>query len=174
MSPLAFPNAKGLAVLVALFLSGLPCAAGELTNPADCEKLPGSSASLCKREFLRTGSFSFSRLTREKECQKLRDASLHGSCREAITNDGSFYASAVAPRPIVAPPETETPKATAGGSAPGGRSQSGFVEEPPMTLEERNTQALETIATYTKVQAVVLSTLVGIGVLFGLIAVMVD
>lgn len=174
MSPLAFPHAKGPAFLLALFLACLPCTAGELTNPADCDKLPESSASLCKREFLRTGSFSFTRLTREKDCQKLRDASLHGSCREAITNDGFFYASAVAPRPIVGSPEPEPPKATAVVSAPGDRSLPGFVEEPPMTLEERNTQALETIATYTKVQAVILSTLVGIGVLFTLIAVIAD
>lgn len=169
MPPLAFPHAKGLSVLVALFLACLPCSAGELTNPADCEKLPGSSASLCKREFLRTGSFAFTRLTRERDCQKLRDSSLHGPCREAIANDGSYYAASASPRSIVAPPE-ETKKDTSVSSAHGDRPLSGFVDETPKTLEERNTQALETIATYTKVQALITSSLVGIGVLFAVIA----
>lgn len=174
MPPLAFFLAKGPAVLLILLLACLPCAAGELTNPADCDKLPGSSASLCKREFLRTGSFSFSRLTREKECQKLRDSALHAPCREAIANDGSYYASNVAPRPILAPSETASPKDTTLATAPGDRVQPGFVDETPRTLEERNTAALETIATYTKVQALISSSMIGLGVLIGVIALLVD
>lgn len=165
MPPLGPARAKGPAFLLALLLSCLPCAAGDITNPADCEKLPGSSASLCKREFLRTGSFAFTRLTREKECQKLRDSAQHEPCRESIANDGAYYAS-LAPRPLLA--------AKGSDSSSTGILVSGFVDDGPKTLEERNTRALETIATFTKVQAVATSILVGLALIGLLVAAVSD
>lgn len=161
-------------ILLVLFLACLPCAAGELTNLTDCDKLPGASASLCKREFLRTGSFSFARLTREKECQKLRDSSLHAPCREAISSEGAFYAPSLAPRPIAVATESATATDSSPRKAPGDQVVTGFVDETRKSLEERNTQALETIATYTKVQTILNSTLVGLGVVIALVALMVD
>lgn len=168
MHPLERARHKGAAVLLAVLLACLPCAAGEITNPSDCEKLPGQASSLCKREFQRTGSFAFARLTRAQECQKLRDSSLHGPCRDAISSNGAFYAS-TAPRPNLSMPAT-SPSSSASESAHAGAILSASAEEEPRTLEERNTQALETIATYTQVQAIVSSTLVGIGVVGLLVA----
>lgn len=164
----------GRALALVLFLACLPSAAGELTNPADCDKLPGASASVCKREFLRTGSFSFARLTREKECQKLRDSSLHAPCREAISSEGSFYASTMAPRPIAVPTDVVAALDSSSRTVPSDQLVTGFVDETPKSLEERNTQALETIATYTKVQTLLNSTLVGLGVVIALIALIAD
>lgn len=172
MHPLERARHKGPAVLLAVVLACLPCTAGEITNPSDCEKLPGQASSLCKREFQRIGSFAFARLTREKECQKLRDSSLHGSCREAVATNGAFYAS-TAPQPTLS--TTATPSTGAASeSAHAGAMLSASAEEQPKTLEERNTQALETIATYTQVQAIVSSTLVGIGLVGLIVALIVN
>ena len=172
MHPLERARRKEPAVLLAVILACLPCAAGEITNPSDCEKLPEQASSLCKREFLRTGSFAFARLTRAQECQKLRDSSLHGPCRDAVATNGAFYAS-TAPRPTLSMTAT-SPSSAATESARVGALLSPSAEKQPKTLEERNTQALETIATYTQVQAIVSSTLVGIGLLGLIVALVVN
>lgn len=141
----------------------------EVTSPSECEKFPSAAANLCRMELMRTGSFKFRRITSTRECHTLSDAASVAQCRQAVTRGESHYASTSDRREL-----SKTAMQEGGDSASIPKDvATAYPErmEPyvPPTLEERNTEALETIATYTRLQAVTVVGLLSVGLLVGLI-----
>lgn len=150
----------------------LPASALEITNPAGCDAFPAPSANLCRQEMARNGRFEFQRITSGRDCARLPSASAIGECKQSLKDHDVYFVS-VAPRPAFVSVEQAT---TGTASTDSSTRSAAFVPAPvaPLTLEERNTEALETIAAYTKMQAVVTTSVLGVGVLLGLLTLLVN
>jgi hypothetical protein len=154
MSASSRVSSSFLPIWVSIAVVASSATALEVTTPAGCDRLPEDIANLCKREITRSGEFRYKRLTKPKECLDLTDSVSRAQCPESIRRDGAYLAASApeAPSPSAEAPSTMDRTPTA-----------------PLTLEERNTQALEKIATYTKLQSLVFTTLTGVGLVLAVV-----
>jgi hypothetical protein len=150
----------------------LPASALEITNPAGCDAFPAPSANLCRQEMARNGRFEFLRITSGRDCARLPTASAIGECRQSLKDHDVYFVSA-APRPVIVPAE-QAPTGTAPTDSSARSTALELGPVAPLTLEERNTEALEAIAAYTKMQAVVTTTVLGVGLLLGVLTLLVN
>lgn len=142
---------NALALVLALSMAG---SAGRiLTSPTQCEQLPMPGSTLCKQEMMRTGSFEYLSLRDPSKCALLPDSTEAKRCIDANASGKDFLVT-----------RTTLDRLQA--------LQDSGMATPTVAMDpgERSALALETIATYTKLQAIVFTVTVGLGFLLGMVA----
>lgn len=146
----------------------LPAGALEVTIPSGCDAFPAPSANLCRQEMARNGRFEVRRITRGRDCDRLANPTLASQCRESLSQHGAYYASLA---PVSSPASVEVdPSGTTNSTPPSQATAIDAETSIPPTLDQRNTEALETIASYTKLQALVNLSILGVGLVLSVVA----